>query len=300
MNKTILSVFTIFLLCSCGKEQSPSGPKYQDGPKSDIAKTYYFASHPLYNPTKLQQAYQPLIDHLNKNIPEAHFALEGSVDYQAYEAKIRAAKPEFLLPNPWQTILAFKHGYHVIAEAGDSADFKGIFIVRKDSTIKNFADLKGKTVSYPSPTALAACIMPQYLMHQNGINVTRDITNKYVGSQESSIMNAYLKESDIAATWPPPWRLFQKDHPNEAAELQLIWETPSLINNSVMVRQDVPDTIGNKVKELLLGLKNTSEGQAILKASETAAFNPADDKTYEKVSTYVATFENEVRPVEQK
>lgn len=50
----------------------------------------------------------------------------------------------------------------MIAMAGDPKDFKGIFLVRIDSGIKVPADLKGKAVSYPSPTALAACIMPQY------------------------------------------------------------------------------------------------------------------------------------------
>jgi phosphonate transport system substrate-binding protein len=40
--------------------------------------------------------------------------------------------------------------------AGDADDFKGIFIVRKDTDIKVPAQLKGKRVSYPAPSALAA------------------------------------------------------------------------------------------------------------------------------------------------
>ena len=72
----------------------------------------------------------------------------------------------------------------------------------------------------------------------------RDIENRYVGSQESSIMNAYLGQTAAGATWPPPWRAFQKEHPREAAELKVIWETESLVNNSVMVRDDVPATGG--------------------------------------------------------
>ena len=161
-----------------------------------------------------------------------------------------APAARILLPNPWQTLEAMKVGYHVIAMAGDAEDFKGIFIVRKDSGIKTPADLRGKVVSYPSPTALAACIMPQYFLHRNGIDVNRDIENAYVGSQESSIMNAYLGKSAAGATWPPPWRLFQQDHPAEAAQLKVIWETPSLLNNSVMVRDDVPAAVGRRVRRL--------------------------------------------------
>ena len=59
----------------------------------------------------------------------------------------------------------------------------------------------------------SAHTIPQYFLHQRGIDVNRDIQNAYVGSQESSIMNAYLGKSVTGVTWPPPWRLFQRDHP---------------------------------------------------------------------------------------
>jgi phosphonate transport system substrate-binding protein len=142
--------------------------------------------------------------------------------------------------------------------AGDPEDFKGLLIVRKDSGIESPLDLKGKKVSYPSPTALAACIMPQYFLHTQGIDINKDITNLYVGSQESSIMNVFLKTSSAGATWPPPWRDFQKTHPKEAAELKAIWDIESLVNNSVMVREDIPDSISSQVQKILVGLKTTA------------------------------------------
>ncbi len=264
------------------------------------ASAYRFAVHPLHNPKKLSEAYQPLIDFLNQRMPGVHFELEASRDYQAYEEKFRARGPEFLLPNPWQSIEAMKTGYHVIAMAGDAEDFKGIFIVRRDSGIRVPADLKGKTVSYPSPTALAACIMPQYFLHKHGIDVNRDITNVYVGSQESSIMNVHLQQSAAGATWPLPWRLFQKDHPGEAAQLMMIWETPSLLNNSVMVRDDVPEVIASEVRRLLIELVQSEDGRRILGGMSTARFHVADDENYRKVRDYIATFEAEVRPVERQ
>jgi len=44
--------------------------------------------------------------------------------------------------------------------AGDAADFKGLFIVCRDSPLRTPPDLMAKAVAYPAPTALAACIMP--------------------------------------------------------------------------------------------------------------------------------------------
>jgi phosphonate transport system substrate-binding protein len=172
--------------------------------------------------------------------------------------------------------------------------------VRKDSGIKQPADLKGKAVSYPSPTALAACIMPQYYLHLHGIDINKDIENRYVGSQESSIMNVYIGETAAGATWPPPWQSFQKDHPKEAAELMLIWETEPLINNSVMVRDDVPAEVRDQVSSLLVDLKKSAEGLSILAEIETSGFISASDESYNVVRDYVARFEREVRTVEKK
>lgn len=299
--RALLGLAAACLLLACDAPPEPeAGPRYGTAPPASDRPLYRFAVHPLHNPTKLSEAYQPLLDHLNRALPEVRFELEASRDYQAYEAKFRAREPAFLLPNPWQTLEAMKVGYRVLAMAGDAEDFRGIFIVRRDSGIRAPADLKGRTVSYPSHTALAACVMPQFFLHQHGIDVNRDLDNRYVGSQESSIMNAYLGTAAAAATWPPPWRLFQKDHPREAAELEVIWETPPLVNNSVMARDDVPPALVKAVRDRLLGLAGSPEGAAILAAMETARFHPADDRHYAVVRAYIAEFERQVRPVERK
>jgi phosphonate transport system substrate-binding protein len=296
----ILLIVAVLLLAG-GCDQPPEtqgGPIYGEENQS-TRSVLRLAIHPLHNPRKLTQAYQPLIAYLNRHIPESRFALEASRDYQAYEAKFRDRKPELLLPNPWQTLEAIKVGYNVIAMAGDAEDFKGIFLVRKDSGIKHPSDLLGKIVSYPSHTALAACIMPQRFLHDSGIDIRKDITNRYVGSQESSIMNALLGESAAGATWPPPWRLFQKDRPQDAAQLQVIWETPHLMNNSVMARDDVPAPLVRRIRQLLTELHETQAGSEILPGMETARFYPADNNSYDPVRLFVDRFEREIRPVEQ-
>ncbi|MDD2925194.1 PhnD/SsuA/transferrin family substrate-binding protein [Rhodoferax sp.] len=286
------------LFCGCSREHESPGPQFGSHPATARAPVYRLAVHPLHNPAKLIQAYQPLVDYLNSHLQGAHIELEASRDYASFEEKYRARKPEFILPNPWQTLQAMKAGYRVIGMAGEARDFTGVFVVRKDSGFKTPADLKGKAVSYPSATALAACIMPQYFLHTHGINVNVDIDNRYVGSQESSIMNVFLKLTAAGATWPTPWRAFQKEHPKEAAELEMIWETEPLINNSVMVRNDVPVPVAQQVQALLLGLEPAGDGKAILAGMETARFLPSSDQAYDLVRAYVARFEKEVRPVE--
>ncbi|MBI3170238.1 MAG: phosphate/phosphite/phosphonate ABC transporter substrate-binding protein [Chloroflexi bacterium] len=294
---TAIALTSIF---GCNAPPENPGPQYGSSPVHGDVPVYNLAIHPLYNPTKLFSAYQPLVDYLNSHLEDAQITLEASRDYDTFEKKYVNRQPDFLLPNPWQTLQAMESGYQVIAMAGEPEDFKGIFIVRKDGPIEKPADLKGKAVSYPSPTALAACIMPQYFLHQNGVDVNRDIENRYVGSQESSIMNVYLGLTAAGATWPPPWRAFQRDHPQEAAELKVIWETEPLINNSVMARNDVPAGVRKKVQQLLITLHETEKGRDILAGMDTARFIFAEDSDYDIVRVFVAQFEKEVRPIEEQ
>jgi phosphonate transport system substrate-binding protein len=287
-----------FAIAACNHSEPYPGPAYAKAPPQQQAVVYHFAVHPLYNPSQLIRAYQPLVDYLNQQIKEVHFVLEASRDYHRFEEKYRRREPEFILPNPLQTLQAIQSGYRVIAEAGNPADFKGIFIVRKDGPISQPSDLSGKVLSYPSSTALAACIMPEYFLYQRGIQVNKDIRAHYVGSQESSIMNVYLKNTVAGATWPPPWRAFQKKYPAEAAELKVIWETEPLINNSVMVRNDIPAGIVQVVLQCLISLNETQDGKAILASMETEYFRAAGNKDYDKVQRYINQFEREVHKID--
>jgi phosphonate transport system substrate-binding protein len=102
------------------------------------------------------------------------------------------------------------------------------------------------------------------------------------------------------ATWPPHWRLFQRDRPPEAKQLMVIWETPSFMNNSVLVRNHLPAAIADQVSELIDGLNDSDSDRAILSGMETARFYPANDDSYQSVRDFVAIFEQEVRSVESR
>ena len=79
----------------------------------------------------------------------------------------------------------------------------------------------------------------------------------------------------------------------------MAWETPALMNNSVMVRDDVQAAVQARVRQALLDLARDGNGNEILAGMETARFHAADDKAYASVRTFIQRFEREVRPVEQ-
>jgi phosphonate transport system substrate-binding protein len=259
-----------------------------------------FAIHPLHNPDRLYEVFGPLIDYLNRKVPTVRFQLEASVNYAAFEQKLKNREIEFALPNPYQTLMAVKHGYRVFGKMGDDHNFRGIIIVRKDSGIKTIAQLKGKSISYPAPTALAATMLPQDFLFRNGLDVLTETKSLYVGSQESSIMNVFLKVSDAACTWPPPWEAFLKNSPEFAKQLEVRWETKTLPNNALVVRDDVPRELWQRVAELVLELKSSMEGRQILEKMGMTEFQPANERTYDVVADFLTEFTQHLRSPEKE
>ena len=301
LRQIAILMLAAFGLMACNRDGSggKSEPLYAAKPAT-AGREYIFAIHPLHNPVRLFEVYGPLIEYLNRNIPGTTFRLEASRNYEEFESKLYARQFDFALPNPYQTLNSLGHGYHVIAKMGDDFRFAGIILVRRDSGIKKVSDLKGKKVSYPARTALAATMMPQYYLQTHGLDVNRDIENLYVGSQESSIMNVYLGNVAAAATWPLPWDAFQKEYPDKARELQLKWETEPLINNGVVARDDVPEALAKRVAQLLDTLHNSEEGKTILARMPLSRFELADDRRYRVIEDFLHKFSRNVRPLDKQ
>ncbi len=270
-------------------------PKYSEQPVLKKKKLYVLGVHPLHNPSRLFEVYQPMIHYINEHLETSELRLEASRDYATFEKKLFSGYFHFALPNPYQTIIAIQNGYKVFGKMGDDESFRGIILLRKDSKINTVKDLRGETVSYPAPTALAATIMPQWFFYQHGLNINQDITNSYVGSQESSIMNVYLGKSAAASTWLPPWRAFVKQKPQIADELQIKWQTDPLPNNALVAREDIPKELVDKVGQLVFSLHTNERGRKILKAMELSRYEPADESVYESVKVFIQQFEDKVR-----
>ena len=297
VTSVVLIFFSAFLL-SCDNHQGETySPEYSTKALKQDGKILILGVHPLHNPKRLHEIFAPIAEYLSNNIEGVRIKVEASRSYAAFDAKLYARHFHFSLPNPFQTVNALKNGYNVFAKMSDDENFRGIFLVRKDSNIKKVTDLKGKAVSFPAPTALAATMMPQYFLQAQGLDVMTDIEIRYVGSQESSIMNVMLGNTIAAATWLPPWRTLSKEQPELAEELKVIWQTSSLPNNGLIVRDDVDKNIAIKVKTLLLNLHQTKQGKKWLGKMELSKFEDATNNTYQPVISFLKRFNKEVRPI---
>lgn len=282
-------LFSLFLIACDSQRQETYSPTYTTT-QNGHQKILIFGVLPVHNPQRLHEIYSPLIEYLDRNLPGITLNLEASRSYEDFDKKLYSRHFHFALANPYQALNSLEQGYRIFAKMGEDEKFRGIILVRKDSGINTVADLKGKTISFPAPTALAATMMPLYFLHTHGLDVNKDITRLFSGSQESSIMNVSLGKSLAGATWPPPWQAFVERNPELAAGLEVKWETQSLVNNGLVARDDVPPEIVDKVRSLLIALHTHDEGRRLLAALPLSCFESATEATYQPVREFIKKY----------
>lgn len=302
MHKLIAIVLLIVFFSGCQNDgiKEDYTPLYSTTAPLNHKTIYIFGIYAGENPKRLFEIYQPMVDYVNAHLTKGELRIEASRNLSAFNQKLFSGYFDLSLANPYATVTSAEKGYRIFGKMGDDEIFKGLIIVRKDSEITTINDLRGKVISYPDQTALAAAIMPQWYFYKHGLNIDKDIKNSYVGSQESSIMNVYLKKSDAACTWPPPWNNFLKKRPEMAKELMIKWETPSLVNNGLVVRKDIPKQVVKEVGDILFSLHTHEEGRALLRAMGTSRYEKADEKTYEPVRRFLKKFETQVHPIKNE
>lgn len=259
---------------------------------------YIFGVHPLHNPQRLHEVYQPVIDLINNEVRGVKLVLEASRDYATFDRKLLVERKfHFALPNPLQMVLSTSAGYRIFGRM--SEDFHGVILVRADSPIQQVIDLRGKTVAYPARTALGATMMPQYYLHTHGLDVRTDIKNLYVGSQESSIMSVYLGTAAAAATWQGPWAVFNQTQPDIARQIKVMWVTEDMPNNGLVVREDIPAHLLSQVAKVLFSMPESPQGREIMALVGVTRFEPADNKTYQPVHDFVDRYKKAIGEVPQ-
>lgn len=295
----LLLLFVLFALFACADAETPPyKPQYTANPPAGSTH-YIFAPHPLLAPQKLAEVYGAMVDQLNQRLARDRIVLklEASSSYASFNAKLRERKVHFALPNPYQTVLAQDHGYRIFGKADRDQDFRGVILLRRDSPLASPKGLKGATVAFPAPTALAATMMPELFLKENGLDPRRDITQLFTGTHDSTILSACLGSATAACTWPRAWDMFQKEHPQEARLLVVRWSTPSLPDNGLVALGSVPEHVRSKVAQAFFQLHESPEGSRIALLSGTPRFIAADNSTYAPVHAFMARYNATVRPL---
>lgn len=267
-----------FFVSGCGEEKTgyaPHGSKRTENKGNRLV----LGVLPSLPPTRLIKTFQPLADYLTKKTG-FDVVIATAPNFDLYTERLRNGEYELAFPNPYQYIMASKTpGYKPLVRVS-GLPFQGLIVVRKDSGIAGIRDLKGKTIAYPDPFALAATMQVRAYLKREGIHPEKDTTESYAASQDSVLLGVHDKLFDAAGTWPEALEALPDD---VRKELRVLASTETLPHRPIAVRADIFPVVAGKVKDALLGMSGDPEGLKILISLGYKGFEEAFDKDYNVV-----------------
>ena len=248
---------------------------------------------PMKDGDTLIESVEPLTEMLSK---ELGIKVEGftATNYVGVVEGLGSGQVDFGFIPPFAYVLAnSESNAQVILTAinkSGEAMYRSQFLVRKDSGIKNFADVKGHTVAFVDPSSTSGYLFPGAHLITEGIDIEKDIQYVYSGGHDKSLQLLLNGDVDVATTFVDARERYEEDFPTAMEETELLGYTDYIPNISVTLRGDMDAELQGKIKDALLKIQASEEGKALLiELFNMYGFEEARDADYDVIRTTAET-----------
>lgn len=276
----IVSICLMFSIVGCAKEE-------------DDVITMGFV--PMRDGDKLIDSVEPLTDMLSE---ELGVKVEGftATNYIGVVEGLGSDQVDFGFIPPFAYVLANKENdaeviLTAINDKGE-ANYKSQFLVREDSDIKDFEDIKGKRVAFVDPSSTSGYIFPAAHLKMLGIDLDKDIQSMDSGGHDKSLQLLLNGDVDVIATFSTVVDRYKDEFPDAKEKTRVLGYTEDIPNISVTVNGKMDKTMSDKIKAALLKIVDTEEGSAMLKdLFNMHGFKEAGDVDYDIIRKTAETLD---------
>jgi phosphonate transport system substrate-binding protein len=162
--------------------------------------------------------------------------------------------------------------------------YHSYIIVRSDSGLKDFKDLRGKTFAFSDPDSNSGKLVPTYMLAR--MNETPDsFFRHYVFTygHDRSIKAVVEKLVDGAAVDSLVWDYLDHTDPEFTSKTKIILKSPPFGIPPVVVRPGLDETMKRRLKKIFLNIQKDRDGRKILKGMMIDRFVSVSDASYDSI-----------------
>lgn len=169
-----------------------------------------------------------------------------------------------------------------ILQREEDTKFRSVFIAQTGSGIKKLTDLKGKTLTFGSPSSTSGHLMPRSYMLEAGLNPEKDLSRvAYSGAHDASIAAVVSGRVDAAAVDMTVWKKFVDTNKVDTSKVNVFYETPTFFNYNWTIHADMAPALRGKIEKAFMDLSpNNPEGKEILDLARATRFIPTKAENY--------------------
>ncbi len=168
-----------------------------------------------------------------------------------------------------------------LAEDG-SIGYWSYLIVHKDSPLNSIEDVKKNaknlTLGYGDPNSTSGFLVPgYYAMAQHGLDPKTSFKLMRSANHETNLISVASKQVDVATNNNESFEKFARRNPEKAREIKVIWKSPLIPSDPMMVRRDLNPELKAKIQDFFVTYGASEREKAALKKIGIGGFRKSDD-----------------------
>ena len=172
----------------------------------------------------------------------------------------------------------------VAPQAYGETVYYSYIIVAKNSAIKSFEDLRGKSFAFSDPLSNSGKLVPTYMLAR--MNETPDtFFSRYIFTykHDKSIQAVAQGVVDGAAVDSLIWEYLNSTNPEFTSRTRIIRKSPPYAIPPVVVPKGLDPRIKEKLKQIFLNAHKDNKGRELLSKMMIDKFVVIDDRAYDSV-----------------
>jgi phosphonate transport system substrate-binding protein len=148
-----------------------------------------------------------------------------------------------------------------------TSTYRGYLFVRRDSSIRTSADMKGKRFVFVERATTAGYLFPLVYFKEHGIADPHSYLREtfFAGSHDAAIQAVLNKEADIGAAKNTIFDQLAAENPRIEKEMMILATSDVLPQNCLAVRKDLDPELKGALKKTLFDMENNEEGREALR-----------------------------------
>lgn len=240
----------------------------------------------MITPVETVRYYQEIVDYIGEElglpVQMIHRRSYEEMDRLLEKGEVKIA---FICSYPYvKDKDAFGVELLVVPKVDGKTTYHSYIIVHKDSPVKSFAELKGKTFAFTDPRSNSGRLYPVYLLKTMG-KTPEDFFKGtiYSYSHNKSVELVAKKKVDGAAVESIVFEYMLKTGSPYASQVKVIKRSPPFGTPPVVVTKDIRPDLREKIRNILLNMHKTEKGQRILNSMLIEGFVMASDSGYDSI-----------------
>lgn len=242
---------------------------------------------PMRDGDKLIESVEPLTDMLSE---ELGIKVEGftATNYVGVVEGLGSGQVDFGFIPPFAYVLANQEsGAEVILTAikkNGKATYQSQFLVGADSEIKDFQDIKGKTLAFVDPSSTSGYLFPGAYLINQGIDLEKDIKYVNSGGHDKSLQLLLNGDVDVIAVFGEVIERYKDEFPDAGERTRILGFTEDIPGVSVTVKGDMDTELKQNIEDALLKIADTEEGASLIQdLFNMYGFQKSTDADYEVI-----------------